>query len=410
MGVYLKLLTLAACAGRTASFQSVLHPLAATAAPQNAQRPLFSRTALDMSSDDGLGAARAMLFDDQHRAMGQRSETEGDLLDPNMRELRPPAKNRKKKQKGARGGVGFGGGAAKLPKLTKLEESTANFASIVQEDGVVLLPGVLKRETAETLRSCIYGEIEHMREEVRASPGKSVSYFYVPAEIHFSTPRGYVLLPFRDTESVVKGPNDVGSIVDAAREMLAEKQPLAELFSTLLDGSNSRLYDFCALRTEPGAGRQQVHYDTPYQETPGLFCAFVALQDVTFEMGGTLFIPGTHKQTDERKSFDDGAQDGRRDAMLQKAKSRYTMLKAGDAAVFDMRCLHCGLPNLPAEEGGSNRLLLAITFRNLDARQDLGHKPNLRPGYIDTHTLGTFQRELANKAPFVQAGDGLVLA
>eukprot|EP00639_Heterosigma_akashiwo_P035283 CAMPEP_0194727980 /NCGR_PEP_ID=MMETSP0296-20130528/36175_1 /TAXON_ID=39354 /ORGANISM="Heterosigma akashiwo, Strain CCMP2393" /LENGTH=43 /DNA_ID= /DNA_START= /DNA_END= /DNA_ORIENTATION= len=40
------------------------------------------------SSDrDGLGAARALLFQDQHRAMTDQAEVEGELLNQPMPEL-----------------------------------------------------------------------------------------------------------------------------------------------------------------------------------------------------------------------------------------------------------------------------------------------------------------------------------
>tara|TARA_B100000795_G_scaffold80072_1_gene57429 strand:+ start:1371 stop:1520 length:150 start_codon:yes stop_codon:yes gene_type:complete len=40
------------------------------------------------------------------------------------------------------------------------------------------------------------------------------------------------------------------------------------------------------------------------------------------------------------------------------------MLKAGDAAFFDMRTIHAGTANFPPEDGGAQRLLFALTFRN----------------------------------------------
>ena len=40
-----------------------------------------------------------------------------------------------------------------------------------------------------------------------------------------------------------------------------------------------------ALRTEPGSARQPVHWDTPFQAVAPLYTAFVALQDVTIDMG-----------------------------------------------------------------------------------------------------------------------------
>lgn len=139
-------------------------------------------------------------------------------------------------------------------------------------------------------------------------------------------------------------------------------------------------------------------------------CAFVALQDVPFSMGATMFVPGTHKNTAERRALIDlkGFSDGSREAALRSVRSRHTMLKAGDAVVFDMRTLHAGTANFAAEDGGKQRLLLAITFRYRKATEPLGHAPNLRPVYRDRGiTLAEMRSELLSDAPFAGvASDG----
>ena len=117
-------------------------------------------------------------------------------------------------------------------------------------------------------------------------------------------------------------------------------------------------------------------------------------------MGGTLFFPKTQNtpKNAARKQFDAGGDLKR--TMLSKSKPLYTMLKAGDAAVFDMRILHAGLTN--QLEGGADRYLMAITFQNTLAKggKFLGHRPNLRPDFAGRFTLKQFQEELANASPF----------
>ena len=92
------------------------------------------------------------------------------------------------------------------------------------------------------------------------------------------------------------------------------------------------------------------------------------------------------------------------------------MLKAGDAVFFNMNTLHAGTANFAKEEGGAQRLLLVLTFRNIQALGELGHEPNLRPGYRSRHiTLADMQRELEGNDPFAGVhkfdrlafGDGL---
>ena len=105
-------------------------------------------------------------------------------------------------------------------------------------------------------------------------------------------------------------------MVTKARELLSSEKSLSGLFGGMCNGPASELYDFYALRTEPGSARQAVHSDTPHQDIPGLFYAFVALMGVTMEMGGTMFIPKINTRTKGRRRFDGGD----KDEMLRKAK------------------------------------------------------------------------------------------
>jgi len=218
--------------------------------------------------------------------------------------------------------------------------------------------------------------------------------------------RGYMLIPLRDEASVeARDPN--GATIRALRECLSSGTVLGDLFgSELCGGENAEWYDLVALRTEAGATRQPIHFDTPYQKVPGLFCAFIAMSDVEYSKGATVFLPGTHRNSAERRAFEEGGE--MRDAMLGKKRSAHTVLKAGDAAVFDMRTLHAGTANLALSEGGGQRLLFILTFRNRKAKGVLGHVPNLRPGYRDRGiTLGEMRIELDGPEPFAgDASDG----
>lgn len=405
--------------------------------------------------DDGLGAARSLLFSDQHVAMSDRAEVEAGLLEdlveleisPVDVKARSRATSRSRSMGMSGGGMGMGtsktdtkGKKNKKKKgssgsnintrksVTHSSSSSDNsistecvrLAKTVREDGVVRVNSVLSMEMASSLRAAVLDELECMRDDVRRDASLSKDYFYVPAEIHFSTTRGYILLPFRDRKSEQSGDNNKDRrIVKATKELFHPGSPLSELFADLCstpnDGtthSNTNtadpiLYDFCALRTEPGTARQLVHSDTPYQKTPALYCAFIALQDVSIPMGGTMFFKGTHDtlKSSERRQFDVGGEIT--DDMLQSFSNPACVhMNAGDAVLFDMRVLHAGLPNL--ETLGAQRILLAVTFRNPNARGELGHRPNLRPDYVNRFTLKTFQEELIKVDPFGASGDGIV--
>jgi len=341
-----------------------------------------------------------LLFQDSKQAITKRAERERELLEPNTREMKAPKRGRSKS--------GSGGGFGKQQGAQAASESI--HAETVRKEGVCLVKNVLTRERAAELRKCVEDELARAYEAVERHPESSIGRFNVPAET-FDPLRGYLLLPLRDEASVESG-TAKGPLVQAVSELLESGSLLGDLFETTCGGGSAELYDLVGLRTEASATRQPIHSDTPWQKVPGLFCAFIALQDVRYEMGTTVFLPGTHKQTKARKSFDDGQFDGRRDAMLAKAPSRYSMLRAGDAAFFNMNTLHAGTANFAADHlggGGEQRLLFILTFRNLRAREQLGHAPNLRFGYRNRAiTLDDMRKELLADEPFagIHAGDG----
>ena len=159
-----------------------------------------------------------------------------------------------------------------------------------------------------------------------------------------------------------------------------------------------------SLYARPGSTRQPVHCDTPYQVTPPLYTAFVALQDVTMEMGPTMFVPKSVRGK-ERAEFDSRDSE-RKNAMFSKCDSKYALLKAGDVSIFDMRLLHAGNANRLVT--GSTRYFLNFTFRNPRANNfNLGHEPCIRPGYKGQLTLNDIRDELATDHPFDRLGDGL---
>ena len=196
-----------------------------------------------------------------------------------------------------------------------------------------------------------------------------------------------------------------GPIAAALGELFGPEAPVGKLFERICGGADAQLHDWYALRTEPGSPRQPLHYDTPHQETPALFAAFIALQDVEVAMGPTMFLPGTHLRSSlQRREYDLDRTGGlgRCDAMLAVAAPRFAQLNAGDLVLFDMRILHAGTTN---ELGtGRQRMMLCVTFRNTAANECvLGHKPCIRPAYFEQITL----RSLRSTEQMSLLGSGL---
>ena len=287
-------------------------------------------------------------------------------------------------------------------------------------------------------------------------------------------------------------------------ELLSEDSKLGDLFALACGGDDAVFYDYNALRTEPGCARQpvlwrrlvfdftmacrgdgvqiwpphrlravdstrspemraaprmpsphaQVHFDTPFQETPPLFTAFVALQTVTAAMGAPLCInqilaaartrltgfmhrrhalsPGNAPPVPlavriRREPRWHGA--ARRDA----ARGRRAVCAARAGRRHDLRYASAALrheepgrrrgradPPIPvwkstSESGSAPRIsflhtgyFLNFTFCNPRADQsDLGHVPCIRPGYERRMTLRDARAELLCPSPFAALGDGL---
>jgi ectoine hydroxylase-related dioxygenase (phytanoyl-CoA dioxygenase family) len=62
----------------------------------------------------------------------------------------------------------------------------------------------------------------------------------------------------------------------------------------------------------------------------------------------TTFIPGSHTEEQSKLFASHGPT---RDDLLANANAHAATLKAGDAVIFDSRCLHAGTANLPKSEG-----------------------------------------------------------
>ncbi len=161
--------------------------------------------------------------------------------------------------------------------------------------------------------------------------------------------------------------------------------------------------------TNPGSYRQMIHPDLPYQVEAPLYVVFLALQDVTDEMGPTSFLlkTNTAKAID---IFDSGDMDVKDDQLVN-ADCRMATLKKGDAVVFDARVLHCGGAN--DQQNGSTRVMLNFSFRNPKVKGDMGYKGSMMPGYVGAMKLSDVSEALARYSegeldPFSKYGNGLL--
>ena len=337
-----------------------------------------------------------VMYEAQRAAMCASAEQEGILFEGHTSPLKTKKLSYSKKTK--RRGKKASGFSAPFAAESQAEKDAAARWRSLKRDGILKIEGACAPATASLLREYVVEGVDKARRAVEAASDpadESMKRFHATTE----QPSRSFFKPRLDDPTIHAGLN----------ELLREESKLGDLFALACGGDDAVFYDYNALRTEPGCARQPVHFDTPFQETPPLFTAFVALQTVTAAMGATLFLPGTHLRCPSRREFDASrAGTERRDAMLRAADARYALLEPGDVTIFDMRLLHCGTKNLVADAGGRTRYFLNFTFCNPRADQsDLGHVPCIRPGYERRMTLRDARAELLCASPFAALGDGL---
>jgi hypothetical protein len=121
-------------------------------------------------------------------------------------------------------------------------------------------------------------------------------------------------------------------------------------------GLDATLSELSGFVSAPGCGCQPLHRDTtptyadevsggpdsaaPRPKTATLLTTFVALQDITLDMGPTVVLPGTHdfEQYRDAHSAVSGILEGRTAAVP-------LVLPAGSVAVMNSLTLHCGTSN-----------------------------------------------------------------
>ena len=164
-----------------------------------------------------------------------------------------------------------------------------------------------------------------------------------------------------------------------------------------LAGQDGILVELSVLLTFPGASEQTIHSDIPYGSlnddpitgAPGLASVFVALQEITKDMGPTLILAKTHlpefhktivPTTQEtynaegeleiihldQGNEDDGDDDsvvhntqGNVQFTLEEVQNSAILCNAGESYIMDSRCAHLGGANTSSKE----RAVLCFAFQ-----------------------------------------------
>ncbi len=328
------------------------------------------------------------LYQDQQQAQCRRANVEKGLLLPFV-ELQ---ETKVKRFNNVEAGTGFKQGTSKSLYAKEL-------ANVLQNEGVIRLNGALGDETCDKCRELILREISESH--VAVALGEQNAREILNMEPERKNRTDYQL-------SLTKG-SSTGTypVVTALSELFGVNGALRELYDVLV-GNEGVLYELAAMTTERGADRQMIHTDFKFQREPPLYSIFVALQDVSYEMGPTVFLPGTCNVKDNEKWKDKSTFDD----YLRAKTPHLALLKKGDLIVYDPRTLHCGAEN--DVENGSTRCMFNVGFRNVKAQGNFEYKGSLRSGYNDKIRYKEFKQLLdmlgkgKTNDPFGLYGNGLL--
>lgn len=201
-------------------------------------------------------------------------------------------------------------------------------ADAVRRDGAAFLVGVVRSETCDA----VMREVSEMCDEARSMYGDALRR--VDAKLGFEGATRTLV-----TEACGRG--GVRAVLEAIEDATGE----------------AVMVEMSVLSTERGADRQVLHPDVSYDAPHApLYSLFIALQDVTPEMGPTCFVLGTQ----DKASHDIFPMTKWGEAQFAALEGRVfcdATLRKGDAVLYDARTFH---------QGGANeygrRALMALTF------------------------------------------------
>jgi Phytanoyl-CoA dioxygenase (PhyH) len=255
--------------------------------------------------------------------------------------------NRKKtKTKGggekSTAGKGFGAGSSSNNSSTKqqqqqldqqrFQQAAQRHATTLRDEGVVRIDQVLSNDVADRLRQYVLA--------LKDDPDRSFL-----AEVLLRKNRCDIKLPLTDDDTASS------PVMEALQDVLLES-PVRSTIETALGAENtgSVLHELSCLISSPGSQRQVVHPDTPMllmKDHPSVLTCFIALQDITVDMGPTVFLPRTHTTG----SHDQFKHD--KETLLRTTPHVMAVLPKGSCAIFDSRLLHCGSANRSSETGAN---------------------------------------------------------
>jgi ectoine hydroxylase-related dioxygenase (phytanoyl-CoA dioxygenase family) len=260
-------------------------------------------------------------------------------------------------------------------------DACSDLYSNTMEFGVTRLNNVMSSVTAAKLRAVVLGELEKAKSEAEQTEESSESNRF--SKVLSSDNRWDFRLEM------------CPEVENALHSLLAPGSAVGDLLAQLVlpDG---KLLELGAFVTVNGAARQDVHSDTIWSDTPAIYTCLLALQDISPDMGPTIFFPKTQK----KEPVYNAASKNRETAEAESASAPFLLgtLACSDAAIYDSRTLHCGGGNSSSTE----RVVFYFSFTNaagpLSAQKDFWNVTSIRPEYVDRFSLADFRRPAAATA------------
>ena len=276
-----------------------------------------------------------LLYQEQEKLIVARGELEESLV-TNVTPLAAPAI----KVRGAGKAGGFGKSSSGGSNNNKAEGK--EYAKILKKEGVVRIDNVLSSPTADSVREYLYDLRKQSEMEVAQGRLQPIQRF---ADVLLKTNRCDLTIPLGD------------EIIARALDETLRTSPIGATLSSIF-GNSAILHEFSCLMSDPGSQRQVIHPDTPCIDGKGpvLYTCFVALQDVSTEMGPTVWLPKTNT-LQSHEEFKDAST---KDELIKKTPAVLGTLTKGSCAIFDSRTLHCGTAN----RSEFSRALFYFSFKN----------------------------------------------
>jgi len=352
---------------------------------------LFSTTTTTTSSNNNKKDApvdvKSLLYLEHEKMLVGRGQLEEDLMKDHTEGL---AANVVK-------GTGAGGGfSASSKKTTKqLKEEGKAHAAVLRQQGVVRIDNVLPEALADEVRAFVMDLRKDSETRVANGELKSKERF---ADVLLKENRCDLTMPMVSKDGITA----------TALASVIQQSPVGETIASIL-GKDAVLYEFSCLISSPGSQRQVMHPDTPCapsgsNDDPVLYTCFVALQDITMDMGPTTWLPGTHTL----EAHDIFGNEATKDELLQKGPAVLGLLPKGCCAIFDSRVLHAGTANkgIPSDDNDKLRAVFYCSFRNPKV-PNAGNPGSIRPNLINKWDLQSLDKELKKHVKIASKGKDL---